>query len=310
MSSISDSNKEIFKRLECYIPDHMQHNVILEDPKEERIIRATKEELDIIRHGKVVEQFFLFPNKPVVKIRYSNKSAGIERYFVVIPECIDEDMGDEPFMKGVIGRFNDNHSLESDSLLNDNAGLLTLLWAQVQNYPHRHFNEMGELLVDKVFGILDFIDLDIMKIFFKECDIWEVEQETFNLSAYSLYGGWLTNSSSNLSINFIGDTLIKYRQLFEESFGSFIAEPLFRSLTSTHHVHSFLECYRCIERLYHVPFVKELLHLTKDDTTTSELAKLIESKLKWRPKEEDALIKLIEFLDDSQLNSQLYDELE
>ncbi|OPG15440.1 hypothetical protein [Ferroacidibacillus organovorans] len=300
-TSIKETNNEVFARLLEHIPEQFQHLVVNDDDDPRRIF-ATDEEQELLKHSKVDDIMMTLPNKPVVKIRY--KSLTQTRFFVVIPEHPYESI--TPFIGNTASR-NDAQASTNGVLLSNNAGLLTLLWAQVKELPvHTH---KGDELIDEVFGVKGLLEVDKIKKHFMDCDIWEVDKDIFEKNPFSLYGAWLTHYSENLSISFSDDTLVLYRRMFEQSFGEFTGEPLFRSLTATHFSHSFLEIYRCIERLYSIPFIKELLKVTNSNIKNSQFAVELEKQLSWRPKEEDALIKLIRMLDDTELLLNLKKEL-
>ena len=202
----------------------------------------------------------------------------VEKYFIIFP---------------------DNPNLEPTTLrgtkerANQNAGLLTVLWGEVK-YPINFFKGIEHELVQNIFGQEGAFSHDIMKPFFSECDIWEVNKIAFELPVYSLYGSRLTELPSNLTLTFSEDTLIKFKRLFEDF--PVTSEAVFRGLTSTHWEHVFLELYRCIERLYHIPFIKELCNSMGNIYSTSDLARLIDRELTWHPNEEIAIIRLLKSL--------------
>lgn len=305
-NNANEVNKKIFDRLKQYVPTDL-HHYIVSDSDDMRRIKTTSEERDIVIKGKIEDEVAVFPNKIVRKIRYRNTLTGVEKYFITIPDTRD-DIGVQPFMRGVVGSFLDNSKNEQSKLLTEDPGLLTLIWGNSENYPLNKEAYNGSYLVERIFGHKGFIEYENLKPLFEDCEIWEVEEDTYSKNAFCIYGAWLTNEKDKLTLDFSEETLTKYRQLFEEGFGEIVGEPLLRSLTSTHYLHSFLECYRCIERLYHIPYVEQLLEHTKDDITTSRLAATIEAKLGWRPKEEEALGKLIGLLELPQLNKDIFDQ--
>ncbi|NHN31622.1 hypothetical protein [Paenibacillus agricola] len=206
-----------------------------------------------------------------------------ERFFIVLPEA---QKFTEPFMRGAVNQ------------INENAGLLTLVWGEGA-YPLSELKDYGNQLIETVFGRDKAYEHKDLSDFFAPCDIWEVEEELYNKPPYAIYGGRLTQVDEKLNLDFLIVTKIKIRKMFEDDTGNIISEALFRGLTSTHWSHSFLEFYRCIERLYHIPYLKQLGTSLDSIKSTSDIASIIEDSLGWKPKEEEALIKLIQSLDSS-----------
>jgi hypothetical protein len=80
--------------------------------------------------------------------------------------------------------------------------------------------------------------------------------------------------------------------LEEEGVLSF--ENVYYGVTSANWRHSFLEFYRCVERLYPIKFLSRLYADLNVPSTFLDFVKKIEEATGWRPKEEDAIKTLLE----------------
>ena len=89
-------------------------------------------------------------------------------------------------------------------------------------------------------------------------------------------------------------TLQNVKSLFVEGSEYIPFQNILQGLLSFSWGGFYVELYRCIEQLYAVP---RLIELTKDwptDKSFVELAELLESRLSWRPKEDESLCKILE----------------
>ncbi|WP_412536539.1 hypothetical protein [Marinobacter sp. MIT932201] len=70
-------------------------------------------------------------------------------------------------------------------------------------------------------------------------------------------------------------------------------DSIFKSFTSSHWKHSYLELYRCIEAIYLLPKAKQLKAELQADGSVLDFAEKVEYHLGWRPREIDSLKSLI-----------------
>lgn len=193
-----------------------------------------------------------------------------------------------PFMNGITGQVND-------------AGLLTAIWAEPETKV-KEIPDIASILANNIFGRNHEYGLDEVVDYFQDISLWEADPNTYPTtlpgSIYRVYGGFLTvNQSLNLSLPYLASTLTKIRQIFEQFSGCLIEEAVFRGLTATHWDHAFLEFYRCIERLYSVPYI-EKFRSNLSAVRHLDVNLWVSSALNWRPKEEDALVCILNDLTD------------
>ncbi len=96
-------------------------------------------------------------------------------------------------------------------------------------------------------------------------------------------------------MNFLSNTLNQFEKLFIEGANKIPYESLLFSLVSVSWKYSFLDIYRCIERLFPISALEDLHKKLNPNIKYSLLnfADDIESYIGWRPKENGALNKLI-----------------
>lgn len=136
--------------------------------------------------------------------------------------------------------------------------------------------------------------------YFEPFSIFEIEKQSslYELSA-ELIGLFLITFQKNLRyLNFDIETIKRYRNIILSCNRNFSMENILLSLTSFHPKHSFLELYRCVEGIFHLPravALKQALNLTK---TGNEIALLCYSHLGWKRNEGDSLKKLFGSISD------------
>lgn len=99
------------------------------------------------------------------------------------------------------------------------------------------------------------------------------------------------------------ETVLK---LVLEEEGVLTFENIFYALSSANWRHSYLEFYRCIERLYPIKFLSNLYNELSVSVGFLDFASKIESVTGWKPKEDDAIETLLE--DITQDISDMYSE--
>jgi|JI91814CRNA_FD_contig_121_158024_length_7073_multi_2_in_0_out_0_3 hypothetical protein len=109
-----------------------------------------------------------------------------------------------------------------------------------------------------------------------------------------LSGFYLSKNCEKLFLKFSQDTLLVYEKLFLEASESVPYENLVLSLTSVYWKYSFLDVYRCIERIFSISRLDELCQKLNIVIPLLQLSAEMENSLGWKPKEDETLNKLIE----------------
>lgn len=119
-----------------------------------------------------------------------------------------------------------------------------------------------------------------------------IEQNSVNLIRLS--GFYVLKNSQLISLDFSSSTLKKFEKIFYE--GAFVVpyDNLLLSLVSIAWKYSFLDIYRCIERLFCISSLEDLYIKLEIKDSLLNFSADIEDHIGWRPKENESLNKLIE----------------
>ena len=137
-------------------------------------------------------------------------------------------------------------------------------------------------------------ELDAVAKLFPTPSVFRVTQdEPYLKSDHRVLGALLVRSYTDGPIQLSSVTIEKLQTIFE--FGSkFIPfRNLIQGLMSIAWENLYLEAYRCLEQLYAEPRVSDLKDQWHSTLPLRDLAALLERHLSWRPKEDDALSKLL-----------------
>ncbi|WP_377481078.1 MAG: hypothetical protein P2A85_13940 [Microcoleus anatoxicus] len=107
-------------------------------------------------------------------------------------------------------------------------------------------------------------------------------------------GFYALKNSQLIALNFSCKTLDKFEKVFFEGSESIPYENLLFSLVSVSWKYSFLDIYRCIERLFCISYL-DVFH--KELKITDSLLKFsadVEKYIGWKPKENEAVNKLVD----------------
>src|SRR5690606_6416568 len=102
------------------------------------------------------------------------------------------------------------------------------------------------------------------KEFIEEYEIWEVEPDIYDIEnkdhliriyACLVIDARINRMKSDIILDFNGSCLMEVKKLIENINSVFIVEVLLKALTSNHWEHSFLEFYRCLEKVFTVYYI-------------------------------------------------------
>jgi hypothetical protein len=110
---------------------------------------------------------------------------------------------------------------------------------------------------------------------------------------YRVLGALLARSYTDGPINISTRALENIWQLFESGSKYIPYRNLVQGIMSISWESLFLETYRCLEQLYAEPRVSALKDKWPSTLPLRDLAAMLEQHLSWRPKEDDALAKII-----------------
>lgn len=243
-----------------------------------RYFHTSEEEKKWLLDAKLANSKRITPSIFFTNLVFENK-----KYLVVIGLNILEDLSEE-------GVFY-NTSV--------NAGILTILLAET------------ELSLRNNVDVLDFKENilyqhesdeykghsyeDIIK-YIEPINIYELPNDSifYNRDTHSTLVYILTKQPQHIYLRLSKLTLDSYLKISLEGAKNLPFENVFSSLVSVNWKHSFLELYRCIERLYPIGFVAELHDELKIQISFQDFLDKLDENIGWKPKEEQALAKLLE----------------
>lgn len=179
-----------------------------------------------------------------------------------------------------------------------NAGIFTALVSELSIGVHIHadaaeiFNNIMFQHTETGYAGHDYLELIT---YFEPITVFKIlEDAPLTVDALTRLSGYLLSKNINsLSLPFSPATILKYEKTFLEGSNNIPFENVLVSLVSVQWKFAFLDLYRCLERLYSVIPLDDLHQSLGLGIVLLDFSARIEEKLGWRPKEEDALGKLL-----------------
>lgn len=142
----------------------------------------------------------------------------------------------------------------------------------------------------------------------REIKFSDLEPLLPNIKIYKVHDTCISTEKDLSKIQGYIEATAGYNQFNEDIINLFIEifqsnykipfDTLYLSMTSNHYKQSFIEIYRCIERLYPIPALAEFYQNIQIPVACNiELAEIIENTIGWRPKESESLEKILSALD-------------
>ncbi|MFV1543637.1 hypothetical protein VW041_01520 [Phaeobacter sp. JH204A] len=175
-------------------------------------------------------------------------------------------------------------------------GLFSVIVTESDIQPSVTGLEILDAIGDLYAGETEFDGFDLSDIskLFPYITVYEADQNyEYTLNVTRVLGALIARSYSDGPIGPSASTLAKVSSLFEAGSEHVPFENILQGLLSISWGGFFLELYRAVEQLYAVPRLSGLVEAWPTPLPYRQLADLLESHLSWRPKEDDALAKII-----------------
>lgn len=141
-------------------------------------------------------------------------------------------------------------------------------------------------------------DLHVITGLFPQASVYQaIQSEPYLQSDYRVLGALLARSYTEGPIQLQSQTLEKFWLTFETGSDFIPYQNLVQGLMAISWEHLFLEIYRCLEQLYAEPRVSALRDQWHSTLSLRELAAILERHLSWRPREDEALGRIINACD-------------
>lgn len=141
-------------------------------------------------------------------------------------------------------------------------------------------------------GVVDYSGHDLNEILalYPNCQAFVADTNyDFTGSLPRVIGTMIARSYENGPIELSRETLAIASDLFEEGSPHLPYEVILQGLMSISWRGFYLGLYRCIEQLFPVSALANLIRETGDDRPIIDIAEILERQLAWRPKEDVAL---------------------
>ncbi|MEH6618179.1 hypothetical protein [Maribacter arcticus] len=293
--TMTDSNASVFRRLLEAIPAGYA-NYHLINKNIPRSINRNGDDSEWLQNALIKNRITCHLEKEVITIEFNQK-----KYIVFYD---DNPNVTAPFMLNIVSR----------EVLN--PGLLTILYSDEGCIPLNLSLGFEDELVNNIFGITDErFDVAIVSNYFHSLEIWRLD-ESVDLSnsseLYKFYSGRMISDPNRLSLNFSPGSLTHIKALLENSYTVILSDKIFKAITSIHWVQAYLEFYRCIEFLYKIPYITEFHGVLQaydfDGGIMLKVAKGLDS-LGWKKNEEQAIINLYKYFDNTNSKIRLHNAL-
>ncbi|HTN88383.1 MAG TPA: hypothetical protein VL242_32105 [Sorangium sp.] len=183
----------------------------------------------------------------------------------------------------------------------DCAGLSTFIWSN-KEWPLARVDQY-EVADAFLARSGPFVRSEVAR-FFVSTTILETEEQFVRgngvgYSAQRAYAAAVL-AAGRVGLPLTPDSRTRLLAILETNTGAAVADQIFRATSAIHWEHLFLDLYRCIERLYAIPYVRlardRILALQPSGQvalSTPDLEDLLIDALGWRPKEMNALVEVL-----------------
>lgn len=284
------ANQYIFKVLADFV--HNSNADVLIDDEQQRCINTDGREKEWLKSLKVTSKQQILPNFRTACFEFE-----CQKYFVTIGWHT--------------GLKTDQEVIQPIEL---NAGIVTALLFELEVSIDRKANPYA--IADEIFYQLDqkVIKYNFSTIakFFEPILVYQIQDYSSFISDNSvnitrLSGFYIIKNRQLVSLKFSTQTLHNFEKLFVEGSENIPYESLLFSLVSVYWKYSFLDVYRCIERLFCVSALEVFHRNLKLSDSLLKFSSDVENYIGWKPKENEALSQLIDSSPDEAI--QLFREI-
>ena len=282
--SMIKANKYIFNLLAEFVEDKNIERPILADAK--RCIETNEREREWLQKLKIENTQSILPRFTTAYFEFEE-----HKYFVTIGST--SQLLTEPEI------------IQEESL---NGGMITALIFELK-IPVKQSAKALEI-VDEIFyrpeEELTKYEFNRISRFFEPIFVYKIQDEsTFididlrnksTVNIVKLSGFYILKHQQIISLKFDKETISIFERLFIEGAKNIPFDNLVFSLVSVYWRYSFLDVYRCIERLFSISFLEEIYQDLGIENSLSLLnfSTKIEKYIGWRPEEIKAINKLID----------------
>jgi hypothetical protein len=270
------ANEIIFKELADFV-DTSKIDVPIYK-KNKRCIKTNSKEKKWLQELNIIKEQLILPNFQTASFEFDSN-----KYFVAfgLPnQEISEDV------------------LQSVEL---NAGIVTALLSELKislNQKASPYDIANEIFYESQKKIIEY-DFSVIAKFYEPFSVYLIQKNSpfisqDDINFLRLSGFYTLKTSQLVALNFSPETREQFEKIFFEGSTNIPYENLLLSLVSVSWKYSFLEIYRCIERLFSISFLENFHQRFRIPDSLRNFSSELESYIGWKPKENEAINKLID----------------
>lgn len=271
-----DANINIFKVLADFVQSREIGVPISE--KNKRFIETSDSDKEWLKKIKILIKQPILPNFKTATFEFDSN-----KYFVAM------------------GWHTQEISEEVIQFLEPNAGIVTALLYELKipvNQNASPYDIVNEIFYESDHQSIKY-NFSLVAKFFEPISIYQIQDNSpfvnqDNMDIIRLSGFYALKNRQLISLDFSELTLTRFEKLFIEGSQNIPYENLLLSLVSVYWKYAFLDVYRCIERLFCISALEDFHKNLKLGDSLLKFSADIENYIGWRPKENEALNKLIE----------------
>jgi len=200
-----------------------------------------------------------------------------------------------------IGWHTQEISEEVIQFVEPNAGILTALLFELKVPVSQNADPYyiaNEIFYESDQPIIKY-DFSLVAKLFEPISIYQIQEGSpfvnqDDIDIIRLSGFYAIKNRQLISLKFSALTLSTFEKLFIEGSKNIPCENLLLSLVSVYWKYAFLDVYRCIENLFCISALEDLHKKLKIADSLLKFSSDVENYIGWRPKENEALNKLID----------------
>ncbi|MEG4231499.1 hypothetical protein QUA40_05180 [Microcoleus sp. Pol11C3] len=273
-----EANEYIFKILAEFVQSS-EADVPVSNNK--RCIKTNTKDKEWLQELKIINKQLILPNFQTASFEFKS-----HKYFVAVG-------------------WQSKQTIDSDEVIEFvelNAGIVTALLFELKiplSHEAKPYDIADKILYDDpINSIIKYEDYSLISNVFEPFSVYRIPEDSAfieknDLDLIRISGFYALKNSQLIALNFSRETLDKFENVFFEGSESIPYENLLFSLVSVSWKYSFLDIYRCIERLFSIAFWADFHKNLKIEDSLLKFSADLENHTQWKPKEIDAVNKLI-----------------
>ncbi|HLP89699.1 MAG TPA: hypothetical protein VK184_14040 [Nostocaceae cyanobacterium] len=292
--SIKKANEYIFGLLAEFVQSK-NVNISISTDDERRIQLNTQDEKKWLEKLKIKDEEIILPTFRTAWFEFKHENQPNEsqviKYFVTIGATTQ--LSTQPEI------------IQVEEL---NGGMITALIFELKIPVKQSANPFE--IINEIFYIpeakttkYELYEYSVVSEFFETIFVYKIQDDCSfiesninnetTVNILRLSGFYITKTPQIRSLPFEEDTIFVFERLFLEGAKNIPFDNLVFSLVSVYWRYSFLDVYRCIERLFSISFLEDFHEKLGIKDSLLNFSSQIEENIGWKPKENEAINKLI-----------------